>query len=108
MIRARVTPFVLPLVLLCAAAQAVSAQATAAKPPVAQPAARVAAAVPKDAAAIDKLFRSAVAPGEPGLAVIVVRKGQTLYRAAHGMANVELGVALKPDQVFRIGSVTKQ
>ena len=31
-----------------------------------------------------------------------------MHRAAYGMANLELGVALKPDHVFRIGSVTKQ
>ena len=66
------------------------------------------AAVTKDWAAIDQLFRGAVKPGEPGVAVIVTRKGQTLYRAAYGMANLELGVALEPDHVFRIGSVTKQ
>jgi CubicO group peptidase (beta-lactamase class C family) len=58
--------------------------------------------------AIDQLFRAAAKPNEPGLAVIVVRKGETLHRSAYGMANVELGVALRPDHVLRIGSVTKQ
>ena len=60
------------------------------------------------APAIDQLFRAAAKPNEPGLAVIVVRKGEILHRAAYGMANVELGVALQPDHVLRIGSVTKQ
>ena len=44
----------------------------------------------------------------PGVAVLVARGDQVLYRGARGMASVELGVPLSPDQVFRIGSVTKQ
>ena len=101
--RLRVTPLVLTAALLSGLPASAFAQAAAAKP-----APRAAAVASKDAAAIDRLFRAAVTDGEPGMAVIVVRKGQTLYRAAFGMANVELGVALQPDHVFRIGSVTKQ
>jgi D-alanyl-D-alanine carboxypeptidase len=48
------------------------------------------------------------APDQPGIALIVMRDGKTILRAARGMANLELGVALTPDHVFRIGSVTKQ
>ena len=44
----------------------------------------------------------------PGVTVLVARGEQVLYRGARGMASVELGVPLSPDQVFRIGSVTKQ
>lgn len=44
----------------------------------------------------------------PGMAVLVARGDEILYRGAHGSANLELGVPLSPDQVFRIGSVTKQ
>ncbi len=44
----------------------------------------------------------------PGVAILVARGDQVLYRGARGMASVELGVPLSPDQVFRIGSVTKQ
>ncbi|MEM1338197.1 MAG: serine hydrolase [Bacteroidota bacterium] len=44
----------------------------------------------------------------PG-AVALVAKGNTiLYRKAFGMANLELGVKMKPENVFRIGSITKQ
>jgi CubicO group peptidase (beta-lactamase class C family) len=43
----------------------------------------------------------------PG-AVAVIAKGDTIvYRGATGLANIELGVPLDPDQVFRIASVTK-
>jgi CubicO group peptidase (beta-lactamase class C family) len=38
----------------------------------------------------------------------VVLRGKTLYRGARGLGNIELGVPLRPDSVFRIGSVTKQ
>ncbi|CAN5292317.1 hypothetical protein BH11PSE10_BH11PSE10_04950 [soil metagenome] len=44
----------------------------------------------------------------PGVALLVARGDQLLYRGARGMASIELGVPLSPDQVFRIGSVTKQ
>jgi len=98
-----VTAFVLTLVLLCGLPPSAFAQAAAARS-----APRAAAVASKEAVAIDRLFRAATKPGEPGLTVIVVRKGQTLHRAAYGMANVELGVALQPDHVLRIGSVTKQ
>lgn len=44
----------------------------------------------------------------PGVAVLVARGDQVLYRGARGMASIELGVPLSADQAFRIGSVTKQ
>ncbi|MEW6982420.1 serine hydrolase domain-containing protein [Colwelliaceae bacterium 6471] len=44
----------------------------------------------------------------PGVAAIVTKNGQTLYLGTRGMANVELGVPLKDDSVFRLGSITKQ
>ena len=44
----------------------------------------------------------------PGMAVLVARGDEVLYRAAHGAANLQLGVPLSPDHVFRLGSVTKQ
>lgn len=44
----------------------------------------------------------------PGVVLLVARGDQVLYRGARGQASVELGVALAPEQRFRIGSVTKQ
>ena len=40
--------------------------------------------------------------------MIAVKDGRTIFRGARGMANLELGVAIEPDMVFRIGSITKQ
>lgn len=44
----------------------------------------------------------------PGAAVLVVKGEKVLFKQGFGLANVELGVPIQPDMVFRIGSVTKQ
>ncbi|NZA26204.1 serine hydrolase [Luteimonas sp. SJ-92] len=44
----------------------------------------------------------------PGMAVLVARGDEVLFRGACGRASLELDVPLAPEQVFRIGSVTKQ
>jgi CubicO group peptidase (beta-lactamase class C family) len=44
----------------------------------------------------------------PGAAIVVARDDHVLFRGARGLADVELGVALSPDDAFRIGSNTKQ
>src|SRR5690606_31442711 len=46
--------------------------------------------------------------GGPGAAVLVARGDEVIFRDARGMASIELGVPLSADQVFRLGSVTKQ
>ncbi len=43
----------------------------------------------------------------PGAAVLIARGDKILFRSARGLANIELGVQLAPDQVFHIASVTK-
>lgn len=58
--------------------------------------------------AIDTLLKGAFPSDRPGAAVIVVKDGRTLFRKAYGMADLELGVPLQPDMVFRLGSITKQ
>lgn len=45
---------------------------------------------------------------EPGAAVLVMKDGQVVLRKGYGMAHLELGVPIQPDQVFEIGSITKQ
>jgi len=57
---------------------------------------------------MDNLVQEAYKPNEPGVAVIVVREGEVIYRQGQGMANLELGIPIAPDMVFRIGSLTKQ
>lgn len=47
-------------------------------------------------------------PNGPGYAIQISKDGKTIYQKAVGMANLELGVPITPDHVFRIGSITKQ
>ena len=56
----------------------------------------------------DAIMREYFRPGGTGVAALVAEKGRIVYRNAFGMANVELGVPMRPEMVFRIGSVTKQ
>jgi len=59
-------------------------------------------------AGIDSIVQSTYVDDLPGATVIVVKDGETIYRGAKGMANMELGIPLQADMVFRIGSITKQ
>ena len=67
---------------------------------------------PKAAATLAKQFDTVMSeiykPGEPGAAVIVRKNGETVFRKGYGMADLELGVPIEPDMVFRLGSITKQ
>lgn len=60
------------------------------------------------AARIDALLAKSFPADAPGAAVIVVHQGEVVLRRGYGSANLELGVPLKPEHVFRIGSITKQ
>jgi CubicO group peptidase (beta-lactamase class C family) len=57
---------------------------------------------------LDRIFAEAYPAMGPGAAVIVVQDGKPVLRKGYGLANVELSVAIAPEMVFRIGSVTKQ
>jgi D-alanyl-D-alanine carboxypeptidase len=57
---------------------------------------------------IDNLVQESYKPNEPGAAVIVVTDGEVIFRKGQGIANLELDVRIKPDMVFRLGSITKQ
>jgi CubicO group peptidase (beta-lactamase class C family) len=46
--------------------------------------------------------------GRPGAAAIVTRNGETLFRGAYGLADIERNESLEPSMLFRIGSLTKQ
>src|SRR5689334_19274751 len=45
---------------------------------------------------------------EPGGAIIITDKGRVVFRKAYGMADLDRKIALKPEMMFRIGSMTKQ
>jgi D-alanyl-D-alanine carboxypeptidase len=58
-------------------------------------------------AAAELLERTYPADG-PGAVVLVARGDTVLYRAARGLADVDGRVPLRPEALFRIGSMTKQ
>ncbi len=60
------------------------------------------------AAAVNEMLEKTYKADEPGAAVIVVRDGKVVLRKGYGRANMELGVPIEPDMVFRTGSITKQ
>jgi len=57
---------------------------------------------------VDTVFSSVNTEDTPGCAVGVIKDGVYVHKAGYGMANLELGVPLSPDSVFRIGSLSKQ
>ncbi|MCB9305238.1 MAG: serine hydrolase [Lewinellaceae bacterium] len=59
-------------------------------------------------AEFDKILENRFKPDQPGAAVLVAKNGKVIYLKAGGMADLERNVPLRPDHVFRIGSVTKQ
>lgn len=67
-----------------------------------------AAATPAEIARIDRMFAEAYPADGPGAAVLVVQGGKPVLRKGYGLAEVELGVPIRPDMVFRVGSVTKE
>ncbi|MBB4100170.1 serine hydrolase domain-containing protein [Sphingomonas kyeonggiensis] len=73
----------------------------AAAPAFAQPSAT---AIARDA---DAALAAAIDPKGSGAVVLIARGDTILYRKARGMAEVELGVPLSPDQAFRIASISK-
>jgi D-alanyl-D-alanine carboxypeptidase len=60
------------------------------------------------AAQIDQLLTNTFKADEPGAAVIVMRDGHAIVRKGYGMADLELGVPVAPEMVFRLASITKQ
>lgn len=59
-------------------------------------------------AQIESFLAEVYPADQAGAAVIVTREGEVVFRGAYGMADLELGVPLEPDMVFRLGSITKQ
>jgi CubicO group peptidase (beta-lactamase class C family) len=91
----RVLSLILPIILLSAVAP-IPARAQSAPAPA------------NLAADLDAMLANAFPADRPGAAVILVKDGKVLYRKAFGLANLELKVPMQPENVFEIGSVTKQ
>jgi CubicO group peptidase (beta-lactamase class C family) len=60
------------------------------------------------ASQIRSMFQGTYGDDAPGVAVIVVSKGETVFRGGYGLANMEHGVPITPETVFRLDAVTAQ
>ncbi|MCX6048766.1 MAG: serine hydrolase [Chloroflexi bacterium] len=59
-------------------------------------------------AEIDALMQELIKADEPGAVVAVVKAGEVIHRQGYGLANLEWGIPIQPDTVFRLASITKQ
>lgn len=64
---------------------------------------------PKDLVSrLDELFTDTYPADGPGAAVLIEKGDRTLLRKGYGLADLEMGVPIAPNMVFRLGSITKQ
>lgn len=103
------TRSLLVLSLLACLAQPFAATSREARPVPDAPASSTQAPAAADVARqVESLLARSYPADAPGVAVLVARGDTVLYRGAHGRADVAAGTPLKPEDRFRIGSVTKQ
>ncbi|WP_207512933.1 serine hydrolase domain-containing protein [Longitalea luteola] len=57
---------------------------------------------------IDELITRSYHSIAPGCVVLVSEKGKVVYEKGFGQANIELNVPMRPEMLFRLGSITKQ
>ncbi len=58
---------------------------------------------------LDKVVQSPkFKDNEPGFAVMVIKEGRILYERQRGLADLDKKTPIRPDDVFHIGSVSKQ
>jgi CubicO group peptidase (beta-lactamase class C family) len=65
-------------------------------------------ATPPKIAALDTYFSRFVRPNEPGIIVLVMKKGKVVHFSSHGFANVERRTPFTMDTAMHIGSTGKQ
>lgn len=57
---------------------------------------------------VDQVFAKWNRTDRPGAALAMVHNGTIIYEKGYGMADLEHGIAIRPETVFYIGSVSKQ
>lgn len=57
---------------------------------------------------IDSILREKYPRNAPGSTFLIAKEGNIIYKKAFGLSNLELNVSMEPDNVFEIGSMTKQ
>jgi CubicO group peptidase (beta-lactamase class C family) len=56
---------------------------------------------------IDEIIRKWAPADGPGVAVAVIRAGETIYKGGYGFADLDWRQPIGPDALFGLGSVTK-
>lgn len=57
---------------------------------------------------VDAIFSEWNKTNSPGCALAVVRDGEIIYSRGYGMANLDYDLAIRPNSVFHIASISKQ
>jgi len=57
---------------------------------------------------IDQLMSNQYKADESGATILIAKEGEVIYRKAFGKSNLELNTDMIPENVFEIGSITKQ
>lgn len=57
---------------------------------------------------IDKLISKTYIENEPGITILIAKKGKPIYKKSFGKSNLELNSKTSTETVFQIGSITKQ
>jgi len=57
---------------------------------------------------LDGILMEYTSADAPGVTALVAKNGEIVYRKSFGLSNIESGTEMNPNQVFKIGSITKQ
>lgn len=57
---------------------------------------------------VDAYLKSSYPSDGPGVSFLIAKDGKPIYQKAFGMANMELKIPMNKNNVFEIGSITKQ
>lgn len=57
---------------------------------------------------IDQLMSNQYQADDSGATILIAKEGKVVYRKAFGKSNLELNIDMIPENVFEIGSITKQ
>jgi len=61
-----------------------------------------------DFSKVDTIFAQWDKTTSPGCSLAIIWDGEIIYKRGYGMANLELGVPIRPEMIFDIGSTSKQ
>ncbi|MDC7998822.1 serine hydrolase [Gilvibacter sediminis] len=57
---------------------------------------------------VDNMLAAQYPADAPGISALIAKDGKVIYKNAFGLANMELSVPMNPENVFELGSITKQ